>query len=101
MADGLLAAQDEGSSHTCNAVCAQEHYDTAARDYLDRLREMTAAQADAHFRKVAWLEAYQPEATARCSKCGDTVLELRWSREHTSWQCLEPSCRNQWEWRKR
>lgn len=100
MAPSLLAAQDEGGSHTCDAVCAQEHYDRAACDYLDRLREMTAAQAAAHFRKVEWLEAYQPEATARCSKCGEIAMELKWSADHTEWQCLEATCRENWHWRK-
>lgn len=79
----------------------QDVYDRAARDYLDRLREMTPAQAAAHFKKLEWIENWQPEPSTRCPKCGDIVLELKWSEEHTSWQCLEPTCRNQWEWRRR
>lgn len=91
MADEFLATRAE----------TQDDIDRATWDYIDRLREMTAAQAAAHFKKVAWVEAYTGSLATYCPMCGNTVLELRWSRDHTEWQCLEPTCRNQWEWKAR
>lgn len=97
----MSESRGDSGRHECDPICAQEHYDAAAWDYIDLLREMTAAQAAAHFRNVAWIETWHPETATRCPRCGDTVLELKWGADHTEWICLEPTCRNQWEWKKR
>ena len=79
----------------------QADYDRAAWDYLDWLNAMTPAEREKHWRYSDWVDRWQPEEAVRCPMCGDTVLELKWSKEHTEWQCLEATCRNRWEWRKR
>lgn len=79
---------------------AQDDYDRAARDYIDMLREMTAKQAEAHIKKVEWIKSYMGTPATRCPLCGDTVMEMKWSEKHTEWQCLEPTCRNRWEWKR-
>jgi len=105
MADELLPARDEeGGRRLYEDLTAAEQqaiYDDAAWDYINKLREMSPQQAAAHFKKVEWLERWQPEPAVHCPKCGDVVLELKWSADHTEWQCLEPTCRERWEWRKR
>lgn len=95
-----MSRSDNRESHECDAVCAQAHYDSAARDHLNRLDAMTPQEREAYWRKEAWVDAWVPEPSTRCPKCGETVMELKWSATHTEWQCLEPTCRNQWEWRK-
>ena len=79
----------------------QDDYDRAAWDYIDWLRDKTPEQARAHFAKVAWIESYDGVPATRCPKCGDAVLELKWSKDRTEWQCLEATCRNRWEWKAR
>lgn len=89
MADELVETRAE----------TQADYDRAAIDYIARMSEMSAEQAAAHFKRVEWIKNYQPEASTHCPMCGETVMELKWANGHTEWQCLEPTCRNQWEWR--
>jgi hypothetical protein len=79
----------------------QEDYDRACADYIERLRDMTPERVNAHFAKLEWIKNWTGGAAARCIKCGDTVLELKWSADHIEWQCLEPTCRENWHWRKR
>ena len=102
MADGVLAAQDAGW-HDCTPVCAQAHYDRAAWDYLNWLNGLTREERNRHFaedKRLDWYLAH-PRPSPRCTKCGNTVLERRWSRDHVDWQCLEATCREFWEWRAR
>ena len=79
----------------------QSLYDRAARDYIAWLRDLSAEQVKTHFAEGKRLDWYfkHPRPSPRCQKCGETVLERRWSREHVDWQCLEPTCREFWEWR--
>ena len=45
------------------------------------------------FKREAWVDRWQPELPPRCAKCGEYVLEMKYSREHVAWQCLEATCR--------
>ena len=91
MADELLPARDE----------TQDDYDRAAWDYLDRLREMTPQQAAAHFKRVEWIKGWEPEPSTFCATCGSYALEMKFSDTHIRWQCLEETCRRDWEWKRR
>lgn len=77
----------------------QEDYDRACRDYIERLHDMTPQQVKAHFAKLEWIKNYAGAPATRCPKCGDTVMELKWSANRTEWQCLEATCRYNWEWK--
>ena len=79
----------------------QDLYDRAARDYIAWLRDLTVEQVEGHFAEGKRLDWYvlHPRSSPRCQKCGETVLERRWGRDHVDWQCLEPTCREFWEWK--
>ena len=100
MANGVVEAPSAGY-HDCTPVCAQAHYDRAAWDYLNWLNGLDSEARDRHFaeeRRLDWYMAH-PRPATRCTKCGNTVLERRWSRDHVDWQCLEATCREFWEWK--
>lgn len=104
MADELVAASDEGGSRSHEDLTIAEQqdlYDRAAWDYLNWLNGLTSDERRKHFAESARLDWYfaHPRPSPRCSKCGNTVLERRWSSEHVDWQCLEETCREFWEWR--
>ena len=100
MANGVVEAPSEGY-HDCTQECAQAHYDRAAWDYLNWLNGLTREERNRHFaedKRLDWYLAHQ-RPSPRCTKCGNTVLERRWSSDHVDWQCLEATCREFWEWR--
>ena len=79
----------------------QDDYDRAAWDYLNWLNGLTHEERDKYFAESKRLDWYftHPKAETRCTKCGNTVLEMKYSRDHVAWQCLEATCREFWEWR--
>jgi hypothetical protein len=100
MSDGR-AESSEPPRHDCTQECAQEHYDWAAWDYVNWLNELSQKERDRYFANSKWLDLYfkHPKPSTRCTKCGEVVIERKWSKTHIDWQCLEPTCREFWEWR--
>ena len=99
MASGVLETLEP--AHECTQECAQEHYDRAAWDHLNRLNAMTPEERKRHFAesdRIDWYIAH-PRPGTRCTRCGSMVLERKWSSVHIDWQCLEPTCREFWEWK--
>lgn len=103
MTDSLETTQESRLYESLTLEEKQDLYDRAARDYLDMLREMTADEARAYFKRMEYVDwqIAHPRPSTRCTKCGGFALERRYSSEHVSWQCLEETCREFWEWKKR
>ena len=81
----------------------QDDYDRAAWDYLNWLNDMSQEEREIKFQQDRTvdlqIERIKRQKAVRCPTCGEFALEMRYSREHTVWQCLEATCRERWEWR--
>lgn len=95
MADGVVEASEPYKEFD------QDMYDRAAWDYLNWLNGLTSNKRERVFKESNRLDscAAHPKPAVRCTKCGNTVLERKWSSSHTDWQCLEATCREFSEWK--
>ena len=77
----------------------QDLYDRAAWDMLDWLNGLTAETRAKEFKRQEWVDRWKPEPSTFCSTCGSYALEMKFSDTHIKWQCLEETCRKEWEWK--